>query len=590
MSEETNELLTTLLHLFDELDIEDQEHVASQIGARVKENRDAHRVALMGRFHPGDEVTFLDKHAMPRHATVLRTNKKTVSLLTHDDERCNVAPELLTPAAAPDTPRVGQDRRWVAGMATMPAFVTGESGDNYQPLAAMVLNEVGQVVGLELFDPNDTSFDIVRFLEQTIADPQAGPAVAPSHLKISEKRWLLQLQAAFPTIKVSVGVTSEIDEVMGAMQRDMPAPNKPVVYSSIGADPRVVESYFSSVAALYESKPWKSIPHDQCLISVTSEELGLRDAVVSVIGKENTSFGIVLFDSLADHEHYTLWADEMEHGQDPGLPSHRSLLFESAAEISPETRKDIARHQWTVAGPNAYPTLLIPTSDRMLKPPSERDLEVFDAVAQLVTSAFKNRTFGKALKTQSACQCDAELSLSRSSVTISLETPYPYDRVLKDLGAIDDVMAGLLLLDRTPADEPDFDQHEELTERLLDRYWSSKEYRSAKAKFNTASLIVDFGFNYTYCTVATLSPSDLEEILYSWIPRKVMVGPDEAASIIKDAKTFLKFLHRAYKLDRAKRCLIVLGKGSTERLRDALASPDNFGMAKSMFSSSDDLL
>lgn len=585
MSDTNDDTVTTLLRLFDDLEIDAQARVAKQIGARVQQNRDEHRALLMSRLHPGDDVTFIDKQAMPRRATVLRTNKKTVSLLTQDGERWNVAPELLTPAPASDLPRLGEDRRWSGGTVPMPAFVNDDDGNAYQPRMALLLNDIGQVVGFEIYDPNDATFDVVSFLQKTIANPNEGQAVAPSHLKISDKSWLPALQKAFPVIQVSSGATPEIDTVVESMGEAFSRDDTPAVYSAIGADPATVERFFACTAALYKSEPWACVPHDQCLLAVTAPELGLSDAVVSVIGQQGESFGVVLFDSLEDHERYVLLSDAIASGRKLDIPPHRSLAYEPATEIDPDVRKDIARHQWPVAGTDAYPSLLIPTADRILAPPGERDLEVFAVLATALTRALGKRPFVKAIGTQSQASVNVEVLLPRTAVAMTLETPYPYARVLKELGARDDLIAQLLLLDRVPDDEPDFERHEQLTDQLLEKYQQSKEGRSVKASGEAASLIMSLAFNYCDCTVATLTPTELEDILFMWIPRKVMIGPDAARGLVKDTKAFLRFLHRSYRLDCAKQCLGVLDQNATPRLRAALAAPSNFGMAKSIISS-----
>ncbi|OHD65244.1 MAG: hypothetical protein A2176_06505 [Spirochaetes bacterium RBG_13_51_14] len=53
--------------------------------------------SLMERFNVGERVSFTDPSGTVKAATVIRLNKKTVSLVTTGGEQWNVAPGLLRP-------------------------------------------------------------------------------------------------------------------------------------------------------------------------------------------------------------------------------------------------------------------------------------------------------------------------------------------------------------------------------------------------------------------------------------------------------------------------------------------------------------
>lgn len=95
---------------------------------------------------------------------------------------------------------------------------------------------------------------------------------------------------------------------------------------------------------------------------------------------------------------------------------------------------------------------------------------------------------------------------------------------------------------------------------------------------------MSFSFNYLDCTVATLGPRDLEEILYEIIPRKVMLPASSAAEMIADARAFFTFLQRAYQSQKAELCLGVLTDDAIPGLASAMDNPNLFGMGKSMLS------
>lgn len=604
MPNDKQQHLSSLISQIDALSREDLTLLNKHIVERSKSLDNTSHAEAIAQFTLGDLVSFIDKQGTNRQAIVIRKNKKTVSLRTiDDDERWNVSPELLTiepqlsdtehPTTIPfpkpaqsATTDTANTREWVGGLITTPGFVTGEPGDNYQPTMAVWLNETGQIVGMDLLSPNGPAYDPIALLKQTIANPMVGPTGAPSHIRINDKKTAKKLEKAFTTIQISVGPTPELDTLANDML-DMPGEAEPQLFSEIAVNKHTVKSFFESTAALYKSTPWKTVPHDQCLISVTVESFGLSDAVLCVIGQIGESFGILLFDSLPDYERYTLLNDALERGVVPDIPPHRALSFEKANETPANVRKDITLHQWTVADPNAYPSLMAPAENRVLKPITEDDIELFDIIAQALPSALSQTAFLPALLGGAAHNVEYQILTSNRPAIINLKAPYPYERIMQTSGAADNLIAQLLVLERVTDSNPDWDKHNELTDALLSRYNASPESQSLDINIGAAKLIMDFAFNYCACTIATMTPMALDDIVFSIIPRKVMINPADAVDVINDSRAFFLFLQREYGLERFAECLNILDESATEHLAHALGDDSNFGIGKSMFSSTD---
>lgn len=88
--------LQALVTQLDALSPDDLQLLNLHIVEKFKEIHASRRASIMASFMPGDLVSFEDKQGQQLSATVIRTNKKTVSLMTLDEVRWNVAPELLT--------------------------------------------------------------------------------------------------------------------------------------------------------------------------------------------------------------------------------------------------------------------------------------------------------------------------------------------------------------------------------------------------------------------------------------------------------------------------------------------------------------
>ena len=596
------EHLRSLLQQVDALEEDDLKLVNRYIVERAKAKSTDRRATLMASFSVGDSVSFKDKQGQQQQATILRVNKKTISLLTDEDERWNVAPELLTPApttngntnttqlpsssgpslssSSATIGSIGKAREWIGGSIEVPGFITGEGGDPYRPDMHIWLNEIGQIIGMTMIGRDDPPYDVVQFLSQTIANPSAGDPGAPSHLRVSDRTQAKQIQHAFPSINVSCAPTPELMEVQRSMTEDMTDTVEPT-YSDIEVEAKTLELFFKSTAALYRYKPWERVPHDQCLIGVSIEQLGIHNSVLSVIGQAGESFGLVLFDHLRDHEIYTQIGDYISRDQVPVVPPHIALSFEKARDIGDELRKDISRNSWKVANSKAYPVLFAPEEIGFARPLSGKDIELMYAIAWSLPEALDSVHLQRALQGLKQHTVELRVHTAEKSFTVKLQAPYPYEEVMNANGATDSLIADLLRLDRTSIGEPDWDKHHEITERLETKYQQSIEAKSLNSNISISSIIMSMAFTYQSSTIATLSPGDLEEIIFSLIPGKVMLPPTAAQHMIDDARAFYRFLQANYQLVQADACLDILGGDAVPRLQAAMSDSSGFGTGKS---------
>lgn len=134
--------------------------------------------------------------------------------------------------------------------------------------------------------------------------------------------------------------------------------------------------------------------------------------------------------------------------------------------------------------------------------------------------------------------------------------------------------------------ESDEGECEEYANALTERFARSSEALPLLERdFDIcwAQTFLHYAIRHLGMTPPQLSASDVEEVLFEIMPRKVSVSADEAEEIVTVLRAFWEFLGREFRLPNAREILQRLGSGATERLHDALDDPANFGMAKSFF-------
>ncbi len=138
------------------------------------------------------------------------------------------------------------------------------------------------------------------------------------------------------------------------------------------------------------------------------------------------------------------------------------------------------------------------------------------------------------------------------------------------------------------------DESEELNEALINEYAEGLTNRFAASPeaepLRERDVYLGWPHSFLYYSAAHLglippemSSSDVDEVLFEIIPRKVAAEADQADEIITVLRAFWQFLQREFQLTNAEQILCLLGSGAMERLHDLLDNSANFGMAKSMF-------
>ncbi len=469
---------------------------------------------------------------------------------------------------------------WIGGIGAIPAYITGE-GEPYRPETLFWMAADGAILGSKMARPGELLAMASESLQCTIEQPIYGRPHAPTRVRVASDVLADALRSGHPGIDVVCAPTPELDAMLALMREEIGEDGTAgQSYLSPGIEPDAMASFFKAAAALFRARPWKLVPDDQCLFSVTIESLGVRDAALSVIGQMGESFGLILFSGLDDFEDFLDAVEVIEMGKEPEVPPHFALNFERGAELAPELRKEIAEHHWEVAASNAYPWLIAVEEDLVARPPTAREVTMAEAIALALTKVLAEKKLLRA-----AWEGGEPVSRTHSIPThqgeIEVTLRAPFVRAPIEIDASSDIFADLAALARED-DEIDPDAREPLEDELMRRFAASPEAKDLD-EIHACRFVMDLAANYFGATIATLSPTELREILFELVPRKVSIEASEARWIVEECRAFYSYIKREYGLKQADACLRVLGGNAVKKLEAALADSSNFGMAKSVF-------
>ncbi|HUE73330.1 MAG TPA: hypothetical protein VMP01_20800 [Pirellulaceae bacterium] len=120
---------------------------------------------------------------------------------------------------------------------------------------------------------------------------------------------------------------------------------------------------------------------------------------------------------------------------------------------------------------------------------------------------------------------------------------------------------------------------------LFREFLRSPEGKACIDEIGDAGMVDAFLYDslaYQCVSPASARLDDIGQILFTHIPCKVSIEPEEAGTIIRQLRYFWQFLDRAYRLPLAAKVLNKLNEKAIGRLERELADPRNWGMAKSL--------
>jgi hypothetical protein len=417
------------------------------------------------------------------------------------------------------------------------------------------LNPDGFVLGTTLFHPQELPTGAVDLFREATQRPAVGVPHVPARVRVASDAIAESLRRALaPDVEVVCAPTPELDEVATSMRahftEDAPRGERRLVPALTSALPTErVAAMFAASAALFRVQPWNVIPEEVGIFALDAPELGLADAVVSVMGGTGERRGLLVFETRTDFAAYLESALAMIEEQDDRLTQvgrHLFVDFFAAGEVSPEARKQIMTEGWPVASPQAYPSFGAADDDGRLRAATPRELAILELVTRAVASIFERAPDPAALV--AALEAGRTVTSTYEGATLTVPHPHLLDDELVDSGDFDGADALAVYADflRTPEGKV-----------VSDRSWPMVLLNHAEESFGR--------------TVDTLDGITVRKVLLEVLPRTVQCHPAEAAEIVRDLRSFFAFLERTARAAVARDCLRALADGFTSELHRALA-------------------
>lgn len=126
-------------------------------------------------------------------------------------------------------------------------------------------------------------------------------------------------------------------------------------YLANNVTPEAMQAYFVASQRLFRVAPWLVVPDSQAIIAITSETLGLNNAVLSIVGPPLRN-SVLVFANALDYANYLhTTSTPVDDTTLSRLPGWTATEFHHGKDIDRGQLLEIKQRDWAIAGPAAFP-------------------------------------------------------------------------------------------------------------------------------------------------------------------------------------------------------------------------------------------
>jgi len=331
---------------------------------------------------------------------------------------------------------------------------------------------------------------------------------------------------------------------------DAPMASLPETWAGWDLPRDSVARLFRAAAAYYRARPWQLVADDRPIVA----SLAHGDVWYAVIlGNAGQEFGVALYHDPEDVAS-VYYERDLRRAINALRGSMLSITFAAKDDLPPRVRREVRDAGWEIAGPAAYPLLMVlgTPGGGVRQSQIEQLIALLDCVPRFVIAVHADEARAEWLEPWTDEASGAALSFAGVDASPAT-TLWDVPDQLTPCGPVGPGARPEASL-RTASDE----EREELVRRTLDRFtqhcqtdrsFAAVSQKAAQKHAGVARLFLHFITGCQEIPPSAVTEFDLREFLYNWYPRKVMASEQEARAVYGSLRRFFAFLAEAHSIE-----------------------------------------
>jgi tetratricopeptide (TPR) repeat protein len=214
--------------------------------------------------------------------------------------------------------------------------------------------------------------------------PAAGEPHRPTELQIRPGGHWDALAGHFEAIGIVCSPSSELDQVdflFDDLSKHMAGVDPPGMLDMPGVKPEQVGRFFEAAADFYRRAPWRSLGYE-AVIRIECDRYQSGPWFAVLMGQSGLTLGLALYEDLALLRR--MWAGKLSDEEGARRTVALTVTFDDDATIPEADLEAIERFGWTVASPDAYPSLFRKERGLSMRPPLSWEIDLMDACLRVL--------------------------------------------------------------------------------------------------------------------------------------------------------------------------------------------------------------
>ncbi len=322
-----------------------------------------------------------------------------------------------------------------------------------------------------------------------------------------------------------------------------PMASLPETWAGWGIPRDDIAGLFRAAAAYYRARPWQLVANDE---PIRASLPGGAEWHSIVLGNAGQEYGLALYSDRADLEYLYSGPDPRRALLEVG-GTLLSITYATKAALPPRMRREVHDAGWEIAGPAAYPLLMVlgTPGGGVRRSQIGQLIALLGAVPRFVAARHEGVSGGAPAEAWTDSLTSAELLFEGPSASW-LETFWDRPGHLTLCGPAGPGATSDVRLRDVPDEE-----RAALVRKTLDRFiqhcqtdgrFAAVSAPTAMKHARPAWLFLQFLTGYQEIGPGGVTEFDLREFLYNWYPRKVMASEQEARGVLGSLRRFFSFL------------------------------------------------
>jgi hypothetical protein len=268
---------------------------------------------------------------------------------------------------------------WQADCRPLPVDLQSEEGAMRPWVVLVTCRDRDQVLATGVSEANPGFDQLWDAFANALQRPAAGRPGRPAELQVRAGGPWEALQPQLAELGIRLVAKAELDQLdhaFGSLEDHLAGPPAPGLLEVPGLTPQRVGAFFAAAADFYRAAPWKSLPTELAVrIEYPDDPAGPRYGVV--MGQSGMTYGLALYND------YTLlrrmWDEELSEAEQIAETEALSVTYGDESELPEGDLEAARRHNWPVAGPQAFPTVYVKEKGMTMRPPDAAELGVLEA-------------------------------------------------------------------------------------------------------------------------------------------------------------------------------------------------------------------